>query len=524
MSGANVRAGAGAGAVQAATSDIDFAALDTARFTPAEVALVRSHLLEWFAAHRRALPWRGDAPPYGARVDGPPYAAGRARSAYGTWVSEIMLQQTRVDAVCVKFDQWMTSFPTPAALAAASADAVNAAWAGLGYYRRARLLHEGAAAVVARHGGAVPSTAAALLELPGVGDYTAGAIASIAFGESAAIVDGNVARVLARLRALPVPAAAPALRKAAWRLSQELVPPRGASPGDFNEALMELGATVCAPRAPKCAQCPVRAQCASASAAPADVEDVGVWIAARFPAAAESKKAVPVEAVSALVIERAGAGGFREFLFVRKQSGSSARSGANGSRLLEGQWQPITSSCGAQAVSEKARPKKRARGADAAPPNVLPDVARICEALGVPAVILLHGAPSFAAASDNDGTSVRLRVVPDASGHVAHVFSHVRIEADVTCFLLESGSADPASSLAAAGNVETRWVRIKDFEQLGLTTFAVKLLFPTRSRFPARCTPDERAAIEKLEERFVKSGMIKQAELDTERASSVGAD
>ena len=483
---------------------------------------MRSRLIEWFVRSRRALPWRGDAPPYGVR-GGPPYEPGRPRSAYGTWVSEVMLQQTRVDTVCAAFDKWMALFPNPAALAAASADAVNAAWAGLGYYRRARLLHEGAAAVVATHNGEVPATAAALLELPGIGEYTAGAIASIAYGESAAIVDGNVARVLARLRALPVPAAAPALRKAAWRLSRELVPPRGASPGDFNEALMELGATVCMPRAPKCGECPVRGQCASASAAPLNIEDVGVWIAARFPAAAESKKAVPVESVSALVIERLGDDGVGEFLFVRKKSGSSARSGAGGSRLLEGQWQPPTFSC--SAATEKPRPKKRGRGA-AEPPKRTPDVARISEFLGVPSVTLTHGAPYTKMdvpflTSGKFSTSVRLRLIPNVGGHISHVFSHVRLEADVTFYMLEPDSAEPSSHLAVTGEVETRWVAPKDFEQLGLTTFAVKLLFPIRSRFlaPVLRTSAMMLAVEQIEERFVKCGVLTQAELVKERGS-----
>lgn len=199
-------------------------------------------LLRWFAAAQRPLPWR------------------EARTPYRVWVSEAMLQQTQVATVIPYFRRWLERFPTLEALAAAPLSDVLKAWEGLGYYRRARLLLEGAKAVVAQHGGAVPKSYDALLELPGVGPYTAAAIASLAFGERVLAVDGNVKRVAARLFCLPgEPKARAVEAQLGPHLPQTEAPYGGA--GAFNEALMELGATVCTPRAPRCEGCPVRAHC-----------------------------------------------------------------------------------------------------------------------------------------------------------------------------------------------------------------------------------------------------------------------
>jgi A/G-specific adenine glycosylase len=179
----------------------------------------RASLLTWYAANRRRLPWRGDSPPYNGSTAGtnkpgaagaskaaaaapPPGGSAASVSAYGVWVSEIMCQQTRVEAVIPYWLAWMEAFPTVEALAAASEEAVNARWAGLGFYRRARMLHEGAKQVVSEHGGVLPDTVDGLLGLRGVGRYTAGAIASIVHGVPAPIVDGNVLRVFSRLAAV----------------------------------------------------------------------------------------------------------------------------------------------------------------------------------------------------------------------------------------------------------------------------------------------------------------------------------
>jgi A/G-specific adenine glycosylase len=207
-------------------------------------------LLGWYDRHARALPWR--APP-GARP--PP--------AYAVWLSEVMLQQTTVAAVAPRFRRFLARWPDVQSLAAASLEDVLAEWAGLGYYARARNLHACARAV-ARRGG-FPNDEAGLRALPGIGAYTAAAIAAIAFGRRAAAVDGNVERVISRLDALDVPpeAAKPAIRGRV----EGLVP--ATRPGDFAQALMDLGATICTPRAPKCLICPWRGACrAFASGAP----------------------------------------------------------------------------------------------------------------------------------------------------------------------------------------------------------------------------------------------------------------
>jgi len=205
-----------------------------------------SLLLTWFARVRRDLPWR------------------RTRDPYAIWVSEIMLQQTRVETVIPYYERFVGRFPDVASLAAAPLEDVLSMWSGLGYYRRARHLALGAREVVVRHGGQLPSEPAALQGLSGVGRYTAGAIASIAFGVCAPLVDGNVARLLARLYAIEEPIDAPRTVKALYELAGSLVPPE--APGDFNQALMELGATVCTPQAPRCALCPVSAACAALAA------------------------------------------------------------------------------------------------------------------------------------------------------------------------------------------------------------------------------------------------------------------
>jgi A/G-specific adenine glycosylase len=198
-------------------------------------------LLDHYDRLGRYLPWRRDADPY--RV----------------LVSEVMLQQTRVETVKGYYGPWMEQFPDIEALALADEDKVLKAWEGLGYYRRARNLHRAARVIREGRGGSFPSRYTDLLELPGVGEYTAGAVASIAFGEPVPAVDGNVRRVLARLFDVSEPSAV-WLREVASLLVRE------ARPGDWNQALMELGATVCTPRSPRCAECPVRVWCAAREA------------------------------------------------------------------------------------------------------------------------------------------------------------------------------------------------------------------------------------------------------------------
>jgi A/G-specific adenine glycosylase len=199
---------------------------------------------KWFRKHQRPLPWRA------------------AYDPYGVWVSEVMLQQTRMEVVLGYYEHFMTRFPDVESLAAASFDEVTAAWSGLGYYRRARMLRDGAVDVMTRFGGAIPKTVDELMTIAGIGRYTAGAIASIAYEKRAPIVDGNVARIIARLFAIEAPLASPALMREAWIRASELVA-SSISPRDVNQGLMELGALVCTPRNPSCGLCPLRQHCAA---------------------------------------------------------------------------------------------------------------------------------------------------------------------------------------------------------------------------------------------------------------------
>ncbi|MCI5076795.1 A/G-specific adenine glycosylase [Oricola sp.] len=207
-----------------------------------------SALLAWYDRHARELPWR---------IGPAAIARGERPDPYRVWLSEIMLQQTTVAAVKDYFAKFIAAWPTIEALAAASEDDVLKAWAGLGYYSRARNLKKCADAVMEGHGGRFPHTAAALRDLPGIGDYTSAAIAAIAFGEAVPVVDGNVERVVTRLHAIdtPLPAAKPEIR----RLTAAMLDP--ARSGDFAQAMMDLGATICTPKRPACLHCPLRDGC-----------------------------------------------------------------------------------------------------------------------------------------------------------------------------------------------------------------------------------------------------------------------
>jgi A/G-specific adenine glycosylase len=212
-----------------------------------DVALFRRKLMSWYKSHARELPWRGVSDPY------------------RTWLSEVMLQQTRVAAVIDHYANFLRKFPTMLALALASESEVLATWSGLGYYRRARMLHKTAQFLTRQRGGVLPNTATELRTLPGIGEYTSAAIASIAFGESIAVVDGNVERVLLRVTGRPEVKTA-AARVFVQKKASALVPKRRIgdgvnAAGDHNQAMMELGATLCLPRAPLCLHCPIYSMC-----------------------------------------------------------------------------------------------------------------------------------------------------------------------------------------------------------------------------------------------------------------------
>lgn len=251
-------------------------------------------LLSWFDRHRRDLPWRATHDPY--RI----------------WLSEVMLQQTRVETVLPYYARFLARFPTVAELAAAPLDEVLALWSGLGYYRRARQLHAAARQVVERHGGTFPADVAQLRELPGIGGYTAAAVASIAFGVVEPVLDGNVERVLARRLALDDDPKTTKARRVLLAAAAALLD--GERPGDSNQALMELGATVCAVRRPRCLLCPLREGCRAAAEGAAEL----------YPKAARKRQSVRVDLVAAVVRQ-----GDRVLLFRR----------AEDSALLAGTWE-----------------------------------------------------------------------------------------------------------------------------------------------------------------------------------------
>jgi A/G-specific adenine glycosylase len=230
-------------------------------------------LLEWYDKNARALPWRFE------------------QSAYRTWISEIMLQQTQVYTVIPYFERWMAKFPDVAALAAASEQDVLSIWEGLGYYSRARNLHKAAQALVREYGGRLPQTVEALKELPGIGPYTAAAIASIAFGQDEATVDGNIRRVFSRVFNLTEPLRSPDGEKRIWDLAEANLPSGKA--GAYNQALMDLGATICTPKSPACERCPVASACQARALGVAEERPVK-----------PPRRAVPSLTVTAAVIRR----------------------------------------------------------------------------------------------------------------------------------------------------------------------------------------------------------------------------
>ncbi len=250
----------------------------------AKIAVLRDSLLQWYVEHRRDLPWR------------------RRTDPYAIWVSEVMLLQTRVAVVVDRYREFMARFPTLIALAMASEDEVLALWSGLGYYRRARLLHRAAQFVAERLGGNLPASAAQLRALPGIGAYTAAAIASIAYGEPVAVVDGNVERVICRLAGWAAGGrngeGARLRRKIEQRAGQWLDPDRS---GDWNQAMMELGATLCTPRNPQCLVCPLAACCRTrgehetAARPPMVSRTVGYALVVRAPAPGPGGRVVLLE-------------------------------------------------------------------------------------------------------------------------------------------------------------------------------------------------------------------------------------
>jgi A/G-specific adenine glycosylase len=254
---------------------------------------IAEYLLAWYERHARQLPWRGHPDPY------------------AIWVSEIMLQQTRVETVIPYFTHWMERFPTILSLAQASEQEILQVWEGLGYYSRARNLHRAAKQVSDHWNGRLPSTRQELESLPGIGAYTAGAIASIAFGQDEAALDGNIRRVLARIFNVDLPARSPQGERHLWELARQILPQGRA--GDFNQALMDLGATICTPQSPTCLICPVSAMC----------QAFALGIQEDRPVL-EARPSIPHYTVTAAIIRRDG-----KFLIARRPSDG----------LLGGMWE-----------------------------------------------------------------------------------------------------------------------------------------------------------------------------------------
>ncbi|MGE3182149.1 MAG: A/G-specific adenine glycosylase [Phycisphaerae bacterium] len=251
-----------------------------------ERRVFRRRLLSWFASAQRDLPWR------------------TMRDPYRVWISEIMLQQTRVETVIPFFARFVNALPNVASLAAASEGRVLKLWEGLGYYSRGRNLHRGAQVVMEKYGGVIPLSTSELRTLPGIGRYTAAAIASICAGEAVAVLDGNVKRVIARLFAIESSIDDRSTDARLWKLAEALVSPT--RPGDHNEAMMELGATICVPRSPHCDRCPVHKHCRAFAA----------HVQNDLPIRA-TRRAIPTERWAAALLQR----GNRTLLVQRPSSG-----------------------------------------------------------------------------------------------------------------------------------------------------------------------------------------------------------
>ncbi|NXN18609.1 MUTYH glycosylase, partial [Indicator maculatus] len=426
---------------------------------PAEIQSLRGNLLPWYDKCKRDLPWRTLAAT----------ESDADRRGYAVWVSEIMLQQTQVATVIDYYNRWMQKWPTLQALAQASLEEVNELWAGLGYYSRGKRLQEAAKKVVSELDGRMPRTAELLQKLlPGVGRYTAGAIASISYGQATGVVDGNVIRVLCRLRCIGADSSSPAVTDWLWDMANAVVD--RSRPGDFNQALMELGATVCVPKAPLCGECPVKKQCRArhrkllGKPIPVpDVEDCGKCMGRSLlhlcflsptatvtlvfagvgdcplcPPAAEpwdsslgvtnfprkaAKKQPRAARTATCVLERRGCHGAPEYLIVQRPS----------SGLLAGLWE-FPSLPVAQGLQEE---KQR---------EVLADYLQAW--MGQP--VAAEG----------------LQFI----GEVVHIFSHIHQTYVVYCLLLDGDvTLDPSPS-------QSRWVTEDEFHASAVSTAMKKVL------------------------------------------------
>ena len=446
---------------------------------------IRASLLEWYDSNHRVLPWRRNPhsklPPVSekksgqeAEERGAPLDLPLERFIYGVWVCEVMSQQTQLDRVKQYWKAWMKRWPEVSSLAAATEDEVREAWAGLGYYRRAAFLLKGARYVSEELDGNFPRDEEGLKKIPGVGAYTSAAIASIACGRRVAVVDGNVMRVLSRLRALAVadPKAAAAAKQYSV-LADSLVDPE--RPGDFNQAVMELGATVCVPNTrPNCSKCPVRAHCAARAQ---EIKTQGAVGVTDFPTKSE-KAAKREEAVDVCVVEvvHSSPGALPSsplppsaLLLQKRPEGG----------LLAGLWEfpsvPVPAALSAAA---------EAKGAASSPRRAAVDdhVSRLLG--GIP----LPSSEDASGSSDSPYRLLRRQQI----GEIVHVFSHIRMTLSVEHVRLEisssgSSSDSSSSSLAAAilsgeevpaddaeGLPARRWVPVSEMAQERVSSSVAK--------------------------------------------------
>ena len=494
-------------------------------FSAEEVSLIHSRLVKWYDSHRRMLPWRGDPVDDEEKLGKTP-----ERSAYGVWVSEVMLQQTQVATVIPYWMKWMKAFPDVRTLAAATSDEANALWAGLGYYRRCQFLLKGAQMVVKDLDGQLPSDPDALLKIPGVGPYTAGAISSIYFGKSVPIVDGNVMRVFARMRALETPVG-PALEKQCWTLAKSVVSTSD-KPASFNQGLMELGATVCTPKNPSCDSCPVADHCMARRSAEAslsegrgvapDIEDivaavvvyphktakkrarevflsVGVFSYSRMTKASSSRSSSSNSNSSENIDEGSVEEQEEVFLFVRRPK----------TGLLANQWELPSVTMWEEATKDVKNTNSTESNGDCAVPP--PEFTRdelwaaleryLREIMGL-GVSTSSSTLETRGNADHDEKKDVVKVPPDSTstttcrrmmileselrprGTVQHIFSHQRHTMHVLSHRVQYQHVDQESEsrseaqwvTSCAGALEIRWMTSAECDEAGVTTGVKKVL------------------------------------------------
>ena len=489
-------------------------------FAQEEMRIIRTDLVRWYEANRRMLPWRGDQLTDSDQKS--TIGAVPERSAYGVWVSEVMLQQTQVATVIPYWMKWMARFPDVKTLAAASSDDVNALWAGLGYYRRCQFLLKGAKKVCDELAGELPETPAELVKIPGIGPYTAGAISSIYFGKNVPIVDGNVIRVFSRLRALEKEVG-PALEKECWSLAGALV--EGVeNPASFNQGLMELGATVCTPKSPSCSQCPLSVVCmakrnedaAVTAAGLVDIESlrmgdnainsIRVTSYPRKPIKKRQREVLLSVGVFAMehTSEPQGEGGVRDsdaakhkkFLFVRRPKDG----------LLANQWEFPSVIIWEESLEDvkvkNPNTKTKAENLQESTPDFTDDElwgplsAYLDKILGFGYVgasapsdewvaqSLASSSSSPTSPGDCGGQYLRLLSRSRAKQSVQHLFSHQRHTMMVTSCTVEYGSWGDGESVkqplewltSCASGLQVKWMSAEEIRAAGITTGMDKVL------------------------------------------------